>query len=295
MTALLALAAPLLLPGTARAQTTVFAFSKGIYADAKQVQLRGPEGVACSDAGTVVVADTGNARLVRYTFQDGALGGGAEQKVPQVAYPLRMELDSKQDLLVLDGKKKQIAMLDPKGAFVRYLDLGDSGMTKTMVTAFKLDGVDNVYVLDVVAGKVLVIDAKGGVSRRLDLPPGKQTGFTDVAVDPAGTIYVVDAVTSTVWSAEKGSTAFKALSRSLKDSILFPRYLEVNRGRLFVVDYNGHGIAVLGLDGSFQGRQLGMGNVEGVVYYPTQLCMTEKYAFLADRSNNRVQVFTVGR
>jgi DNA-binding beta-propeller fold protein YncE len=282
-------------PGLARAQSVSLTFAKGIYSDAKEGAIRFPEGVACTDGGDVVVADTGNARLLRFTYKEGELTGGTAIKVPQLAYPTRLQLDSKQNLLVLDGKKKQIARLDPKGAFVGFVDLGDTAVAKVMPVSFKVDAADNLYVLDVVAGKVLVVGAGGAVARRIDLPAGA-AGFTDVAVDPAGIVYAVDAVTSTVWSADKGATAFKPLTKSLKESLSFPGYLTVNRGRLFVVDYSGHGIVVLGLDGSYQGRQLSLGAVEGVVYYPTQLCVTEAGSvFVADRSNNRVQVFTIAK
>ncbi len=58
------------------------------------------------------------------------------------------------------------------------------------------------------------------------------------------------------------------------------------------IDQNGDGLGVLGLDGSYQGRQLGVGWGEGLVYYPDQLCIDEVgSAFLADRYNNRVQIF----
>jgi hypothetical protein len=51
---------------------------------------------------------------------------------------------------------------------------------------------------------------------------------------------------------------------------------------------------MLSQDGSFLGRQLSMGWNEGLLYYPTQMCINEKgEAFIADRGNSRIQIFMV--
>ena len=61
-----------------------------------------------------------------------------------------------------------------------------------------------------------------------------------------------------------------------------------------MVDENGSGIVVLSQDGPVLGRLLTMGWTEGLLYYPTQMCMREKGdVFIADRENSRIQVFSV--
>jgi hypothetical protein len=175
--------------------------------------------------------------------------------------------------------------LEPKG-------LEDAGAV--VPVAFKLDGGDNVYVLDAAGRRVLAMDASGAVSNVVQLP--KEAGTVmDVAVDGGGTLYAVDAVGAAVWTAEKGAKVFKPLVQGMKDRMSFPTYMVVAKGRIFLVDQNGSGIVLLGVDGSYQGRQLSIGWSDGLVNYPAQLCMTEKgFAFLADRFNNRVQVFNIG-
>jgi len=62
------------------------------------------------------------------------------------------------------------------------------------------------------------------------------------------------------------------------------------------VDQNGGGVVVLGQDGSYRGRQLGMGWKEGLLYYPSQMCVSGgEIAVIADRENSRVQVFKLVR
>jgi hypothetical protein len=72
----------------------------------------------------------------------------------------------------------------------------------------------------------------------------------------------------------------------------FPTHLAARQGRLYLVDRNGNGMVSLGVDGSFQGRQLEIGWSDGLVYYPSQVCVTDTGdVILADRDNNRVQYF----
>lgn len=264
-----------------------------VYADAKGVALKAPEGVGCN-AKTLAVADTGNARLVLFDLKDGAIGGGTEVKVPQVSYPVRVQIDSKGNLLVLDRKAKRIARLDAKGTLLGWAD--PKGVSGVLPGAFKLDASDNLYILDVAGSAVLVLDPSGAVTRKLELPR-TNTLFMDVAADGAGTIYAVDARGGLVWSVDKAGTEFKPLTKSLKDVMSFPTYLATDgKGLLYVVDQNGDGIVLLGLDGSYLGRRLAIGWTEGMVYYPTQLCLDGSGDMVvADRGNDRVQLFSMTR
>ena len=258
--------------------------------------LRSPEGVACDDHGALVVADTGNARLLTFRWKDGALDSGAQVRLAQLPYPVRVQIDSKGFVLALDRRAKRIVRVDAKGAFAGYLEPQGASSGPVTPAAFKLDAADRAYVLDVVAAKVFVVSPEGRVTRELPLPKGA-SGITDVAVDSGGQIYVVDAVTAVVFAAGASATAFQPLSKGLKEMISFPTYLTAdNRGKLYLVDQNGSGIVRLGVDGSFQGRELAMGWSDGAVYYPAQLCINSGGdVFLADRNNNRVQIFATPR
>ena len=162
-----------------------------------------------------------------------------------------------------------------------------------MPASFKLDGSGNVYLLDGKGRRVLVLEKSGALKAEVQLPPGSGV-VTDVAVDSAGNLYAVDAVNAVVWTAEKGAPVFKALTPSLKDRMSFPSYLTVYKGKILVVDQNGSGVVILGIDGVYQGRQLSIGWADGLVNYPAQLCVTDGgNAFVADRFNNRVQAFSI--
>lgn len=282
-----------LVAGGASAAPPSFTHAASIYRDELETPLRFPEGVACTEEGTVVVADSGNGRLVRYRYEEGRLSGGSPVVVAEVPYPTRVQIDRKGGILVLDRKARRIARLDMAGTFVSFLDLKGPSGAPVRVGAFKLDASDNAYVHDLATDKLLVVAPSGSITRQIDLP---RSAVTDIAVDAAGKIYAVDAGTASVWVAERGATAFKVLAAGMRDYLSFPGYVATAGGRLFVVDQNGHGIVTIGLDGSYHGRQLGLGWSDGFLYYPSQACFVEKgYAVVADRSNHRVQIFKTSR
>jgi streptogramin lyase len=278
------------------AQPLALKHQLSLYRDEKDVGFRAPEGVACADGGTIVVSDTRNARLVRFTLKDKDLTGGTSIRLADGARPGRSQIDREGRVLVLDGRTRSILRVDVKGVASRVAFNGDSAGDKTVPVAFKLDGGGNLYVLDVAARRVLVLDGGDTVVRKIELPTIHAAAFTDLAVDQAGTIYVLETVGATIWVAQKTDASFKQVSQSLKEYMSFPTSLTVYKGSLLVTDQNGAGIVSLGLDGSYRGRQLAMGATEGLLYYPSQLCVTsDGELFIADRGNNRVQLFTVLR
>jgi hypothetical protein len=285
-----------LAPALARGDATPFMFDRAIYQDEKEVPFKAPEGVACNDAGDVVLADSGNGRLVVFRWVGGSLSLGTELKVPGLGYPRRVQLDSKGNILVLDSRARKILRFDAKGVAKGSIEVkAGASALQSLPTAFKLDAADNVHVVDAVGGRVVVFDPTGAVTRQIELPKGA-LAVTDVHVDGAGIVYVVDGAQAAVWSVEKGGSVFKPFTQGMKDKMNFPVYMTGAKGRLFLVDQNGNGVVILGADGSYQGRQLAIGWADGYLYYPAQMCITGGgTAFIADRSNNRLQVFETAR
>ena len=279
-------------PGAARAAGLQHQLD--IYLDDKEEPLRMPEGVACTDKGDLVVADTGNARLLRYTYKDGKLEGGGPIRLAEITHPTRLQLDSRGNLLVLDRRLRRIARVDVSGRFGGAVELKASTTARVGVSAFKLDKEDRLYVLDVISRRTLVASLDGAVAREIPWPP-VPVEFVDLAVD-GDRILAIDAAASRLWGVEKDSKEFKPLGEGHKAQLAFPAYLSQEGGILRVVDQNGHGITLLGTDGAYRGRELEMGWGDGRVYYPAQICSTGAgQLFLADRNNNRVQIFSEAR
>jgi hypothetical protein len=265
-----------------------------VLKDDKEGQLRQPEGVACSDKGVLVVADTGNDRLLRYTYQDKALKGGTEIKVPQLVYPVRVQLNSKGDIFALDGKNHSIVHLNPEGGFVGIVEpKGVTDPAKFVTKSFKIDASDNIYLLDILGERVLQLDPAGNLLKKIPFPKGY--GFiSDLAVTLGGDILLLDSVDSVIYTAKKDKPVFVPLTKSMHDYMNFASYITTGAsgGEIYLLDQDGGAVVSVGPDGSFQGRQLSLGWKTGFLYYPSQLCVNRNGDFIiADRNNSRVQIF----
>jgi sugar lactone lactonase YvrE len=266
-----------------------------IYSDEKGAGIRQPEGVACNDKSNVIVGDTGNGRLLRYTLQDKEVKPSGEIKGPQLSSPIRVQVNSHSEIFALDGKQRRILRFGSNGEFKNAVTFeGVPAPTNIVPRSFKIDRSDNLYVLDIFSARVLVANPEGKFQRLLEFPQGY--GFlSDLAVDSQGSIYVLDSVKAMIYRAPKEAKRFFPLTAGLREYLSFPTYLTTDsRGVLYIVDEDGGGIVILGQDGSYLGRQLSMGWNEGLLYFPSQICITENdEMFIADRGNSRVQLFSI--
>lgn len=278
-------------------ERTRLRFVTAIYVDEKGTSIRQPEGVACDDKSTLIVGDTANNRLLRYTVDERTVKPAGEIQAAQLTNPIRLQLNSKGEIFALDGKQRRIARFGAGGDFKGYVTPeGAPAPTTVVPRSFKLDRDDNLYLLDVFSSRVLVLGPDGKYQRHLGLP--KDLGFaSDLTVDFKGAIFLLDSVGATVSVAAKDAKAFSPITKNLREHLSFPTSITTDgRGLLYVVDENGGGVVIIGQDGSFLGRQLAMGWKEGLLYYPSQMCVNERgEAFIADRGNSRVQVFSVVR
>lgn len=266
-----------------------------IYLDGKGTGVKQPEGVGCGKS-QLVVADTGNSRILRYTITGTSLTPIASIVLPQFPYPIRAQVDSKGEIYALDGKQRRIGRISPSGEFKGYVDVQTVAVGTVVPRSIRVGRDDNLYILDVFSARVLVLDSAGTVQREIPFP--EEYGFfSDLAVDPGGKIFLIDSVGRRLYSASKGAGTFQAASESLDEHVNFPTSLTVDgRGTVFVIDQNGGGIVILGPDGSFRGRHLGMGWKDGFLRYPAQACIDENgNFFIANRENNRIEVLSTAK
>jgi hypothetical protein len=267
------------------------------YADGAAVGLRLPEGVACGPDGQIVVGDTGNDRLLRFTYRDKVFTAGAEMRAPELSAPSRLHLGPNGEIYALDLTRRRVVELGPDGTFRRTLSVTGAPPPSTVVVKdFAVDAEGAIYVLDAFAARVLVLSAGAEFQRTLPLP--EEAGFgSGLAVDAAGTIVLLDSTGRRVFAAPKPSAVFAPLGGRL-DAILatMPASITVSRGLILLAEGPGSSIVGLSRDGSFVARQLTRGWREGALDQPSQLCVNDRdELFVADRDNSRVQVFQLTR
>ena len=279
-----------LVPAAHAAENIKFKLAWSEFLDGKGGYLKSPEGIACAGS-SVVVADTGNGRLVRYQLQNGTLNDPVEIKVSQVSYPTKVRLGSGKEIFVLDGKQRRIVRLTPEGAFSSFVEL--PGLVPK---SFAVDSSDMIHIVDLRREQVVTLDPAG--KKLGEIPFPASYGFiSDIAVDAKGNTLLLDSVGAMVHIAPRGAKEFKPLTGSLKEYLEFPSDIITDlQGKMFITDQNGGAVILLGQDGSFQGRQLNQGRKGGLVNYPAQACLNEEGDFiLADRNNSRIQLFKLIR
>ncbi|HET7784856.1 MAG TPA: NHL repeat-containing protein [Myxococcales bacterium] len=291
-----AAAAILISAAGARAAPLVLTFAASAYSSPDGAALKAPEGLACTSDGKVVVADSGNRRLLVFAWKGGTFDGGTPIKFDELGFPTRVQIDAAGNVLALDQQGRRIVRVGVEGKFDGFVSMrGVPVEAGYAPVAFKLDRAGAIYVLDVTSARVVVLDRAGAFVRQVRLP--ERRIISDIGIDAAGTLYAVDAIGGTVYKAAAGSGAFAVFAKGLKEYLNYPVYIDFNdRGQILLVDQNGNGIVVLGPDGSFQGRQLSIGWSDGLVYYPAQICSASRgVVFVADRNNNRVQAFSTAQ
>jgi hypothetical protein len=279
------------------AQAAKFRHLLSIYADDKAAGFSVPEGVACGANGRVVVGDTGNNRLVTFTFSDKAATALGVIQLPQLSAPSRVRLTAHGEILVLDGREHRIVRLSASGEFKSVVAFaGAPAPSSTIVKSFAIDSADTLYVLDVFSERVLVVDAQDKFQRSLPFPDG--FGFAaDVAVDDNGAVLLFDATQRRLYIAERDAKVFARVGGDLSETIAtLPSYLATSKGTIFVVEGPGSRIVSLRRDGTFMSRALAAGQDDGALSQPSQLCINDKdEVFVADRDNSRIQVFQLIR
>jgi DNA-binding beta-propeller fold protein YncE len=265
-----------------------------VYLGSEDDPIRSPEGVGCGST-TLVVADSGNGRLLLYTFAADSLTPAGAVVSPQLPFPIHAEIASNGEIFALDGKLRKIARFDDSGRFRDYVAPG--GETDSMVPrSFKLGPGDDLFVLDLLSRRVRVMSAEGEVRREIAFPAGSGF-FSDLVVDRTGKLYAVDSVGKRLFTASPGDAALAPLTETLEAKADFHTGITTDgTGNLYVVDQNGGSILVLGPDGSFRARRSGLGWTVGMLRYPSKLCVDPyDHLFVADRANHRVQVFAIVR
>ena len=264
-----------------------------VYMDKTGVSLNRPEGVACSEK-YFVVADTGNSRIVRYSISDQSLTPEEVFPLPERS-PIIAQINTEGDIYLLDGKARTIVKISRNGQIMGKIEPKGFPGSKTYIPrSFKLDKADNIYLLDIFSERVLVLDSAEKYVRHLPFPEG-YSSFSDLAISTQGSIYLLDSVAGAIYVAKPGAESFELLSSNLKEHMNFPTSLAIDStGVLYLSDQYGSGLALVGRDGSFQGRKFGMGWEEGQLHYPAQICInSQDTLIIADRANSRAQVFNI--
>ena len=160
--------------------------------------LDGPRGIALEPAGTVLVVDSGNHRIGRFSSAGNLVDviGGPGSGPGQFAGPVGVAVDRSGRIHVADAGNRRVQVLDPDGRFLHEWTGPDGGFEE--LTDLAIDN-DLVFALDAARGRVVRIDPDGGYVA-WGSPgdgPGQLAGPTGLAA-AAGRVYVADPLNARV-------------------------------------------------------------------------------------------------
>jgi sugar lactone lactonase YvrE len=167
--------------------------------------LNKPAGVAVDGAGDVIVADTGNNRIVEVPVVSGALSNTAQVTVVSstttigglaLSGPSGVTVDALGNLYIADTGNNRIVYLPYTGSWnVALASVIGSGFTAPLATAVDPSG--NVYVADSGSGQVYRLQApvSSGIQQLVAVGYSNPSAL---AVDASGSLFVVDQGAQTV-------------------------------------------------------------------------------------------------
>ncbi len=277
----------------AAAEQVRLKFIGSIYTDAEGVALNYPAGVTISGE-TLLVADSGAKRVLTFRVAGGQVTPGLSIAMPKL-FPLQALPAANGDIYVLDGRDRQIVVLDRSGKQKGELQIkGLSGDRRLVPRSIKLSPTGDLLVLDVFSERVFVVNQEGQLQRQIAFPAEYGTA-SDITSDGQGNLYLLDGVDGVVYRAAPDADGFSVWSSGLKEYTNFPTGIAAGpQGQIFLTDKHGSGLAILAVDGTFAGRRLSMGWSDGQLYYPNQLSISAAgQIFIADTDNHRIQQFNI--
>jgi len=245
--------------------------------DARNAQLRNPQGLALDAAGNLVIADTNNNRIRRVnasgTIQTIAgsgvrsfSGDGGAAVLAGLNRPIGIAFDFQSGFYIADTDNNRIRRVNATGQISTFAGtntpevLGDNGLATSAGLsspfAVAVDNAGNVYIADsfhnrvrkvAVTGIITTVAGNAAVLPSLDLP-------TALALDPAGNLYIADAFNGQVRQvspagvavtlAGSGGLGFDGDGYSaLLAQIAFPSGIAIDKnGAIYIADLDNHRI-----------------------------------------------------
>lgn len=271
-----------------------------------------PTGISVDNDGNILVADSGNLRIVKYSPEGAFIDQLDGYEASSFTWPTDVKADAQGNIFVVDeyGYKVHKFTTFAKESYDRFYDAADTGTTFYAPTAIDIDNEGNLYVTDYTyhgnnrVVKLAAADGQATVLIDNGLGFGEQQfwGPFGIAVDPAGYLYV-----GAYWggSVSKFTLSGEFINKwsSASDRIGFfahPHALAVDPvGNIYVADSANYRIqridAVDGSitywgskgsgDGQFEGDPDAHQGPHAIKVHPNG------DIYVADTLNNRIQVF----
>jgi sugar lactone lactonase YvrE len=263
--------------------------------------LRRPTGVGLDAKGNIYVADTGKKRIVVFDPEGNyvATYGEFGKKPLELWDPIDVAIAADGRSYVLDKTQKKIVVYDSARRPIHVITFPEAPLS------VEVSG-DKLFVTTV--SGVLIGDLRGNLLTGY-IARGKKTGQFDLpgalAVGKDGTLYVADSLNYRVQAIGTNGKPKWAYGKPLppKTAVMYrgsdrkfglpASIAQDDNGNLYVVDGLNSEITILDSDGEFIEKMGTQGHGDGEFYYPEGITYGNGRLVVADKFNDRVEVFSV--
>ena len=268
--------------------TNIFPGGKGIA----KGQFDSPAGIAVDQTGNVLVADTNNSRIEKFsptgTFLTilGTKGSGQGQ----FRAPNGIAVDSADSIYVADAVIHRVQKLAPDGTFIAELKGPEPGFYGPRRIAIGPD--NSIYVVDQGHNRIAKLSAEGQVLTvwgSAGKGDGQFNDPTSVAVDPStNKVYVADPMNKRIQVFdENGKFLTKWSVPEWGQPVGFEDLIiDAHRGRLYASSTHLDAVLVFDLSGSRIGslRPKPPDKLEG----PSAMALTDRKLYVLNMAGNRI-------
>jgi len=268
--------------------TNIFPGGKGIA----KGQFDSPAGIAVDQTGNVLVADTNNSRIEKFsptgTFLTilGTKGSGQGQ----FRAPNGIAVDSADNIYVADAVIHRVQKLAPDGTFIAELKGPEPGFYGPRRIAIGPD--NSIYVVDQGHNRIAKLSAEGQVLTvwgSAGKGDGQFNDPTSVAVDPStNKVYVADPMNKRIQVFdENGKFLTKWSVPEWGQPVGFEDLIiDAHRGRLYASSTHLDAVLVFDLSGSRIGslRPKPPDKLEG----PSAMALTDRKLYVLNMAGNRI-------
>ncbi len=196
-----------------------------------------PNGIAVDRAGNIYVAEIGSKHRVQKLGPDGRF---IAEWAPALYGPRKIAIGPDDSIYVVDSGRNRIVKFSPDGqVLASWGSVGSGDGQFKGLSSVAVDPIKNrVYIADPINSRIEVFDSNGTFLSKWSVPEWREAlGFEDLAIDSdKGRLYASSAQLSTIFIFDLQGNRLGTLSPTPPDKLEAPSAIALAKDKLFVLN-----------------------------------------------------------